>query len=176
MIRAISFMLVALMIGVIAWAVSTGHERKETEESLLYSGYQAVKRIESEIRIRAATSSTSINGRGWPETIDPAWFGEDPPLNPYVTADHPWVEVAADHESSLQDPAIRQVVSREVAGFWYNPANGVVRIRIGPHIVDQRAIELYNRLNGSSVSSLFGGGVTVTRAIEEAGDVARDRD
>lgn len=117
--------------------------------------------IEQKVRVIAATGEASVNGRGWPETIDPMWFGAHPPLNPYVSDDHPWLEIAGPHEWKLSDPAIRQALTKDVAGFWYNPAMGIVRARVGSNVLDARAVELYNEVNGSTISSLFSAGVTV---------------
>jgi hypothetical protein len=46
---------------------------------------------------------------------------------------------------------------RSIAAFWYNPANGVVRARVPVTISDQRATELYNRINGVFLTSIFEG-------------------
>lgn len=135
------------------------HELRSDESGERFNGaLSSLQRLEREVRVRAATGGAELNGRGWPRTIDPGWFLDAPPLNPLVEHDRPWLEIAADHEADLADPAIRQSVSREVASFWYNPASGIVRARVGVEATDEQALEMYNRLNGRSVAELFAGG------------------
>ena len=38
--------------------------------------------------------------------------------------------------------------------YWYNPANGAFRARVPQQSTDQETIDLYNRVNGTSVTSL----------------------
>jgi hypothetical protein len=42
------------------------------------------------------------------------------------------------------------------AAFWYNPYKGILRARVPYDISDERALDLYNRVNGTSVSSIYG--------------------
>lgn len=159
--RWIRLILILLLLGG-AYAAHTWRRGADARQHALYSHTVAARRfLEREVRIRAATGQIELNGRGWPTTVDPAWFSDQPPLNPMVPGDHPWVEIASPHEEELSDPAIRQALTRDVAMFWYNPATGAVRARVGPSVTDAAAVDLYNRLNGSSVESLFAGGVTV---------------
>jgi hypothetical protein len=153
--RLLSYiMFLVLLSGTIA-AWSWNRSEREMLDDQVDGARQATQRLERAIRIQAATGKAPMNGRGWPETVDPAWFGEDPPLNPFIPVGRPWVEVASEDEDQLTDPPIRQSVTRDLAMFWYNPANGIVRARVGPMISDQRAVDVYNRINGSSVPSLF---------------------
>lgn len=153
--RLLSYiMFFVLLSGTIA-AWSWNRSERDLLDSQVDEARSAAQRLERAIRIQAATGKTPINGRGWPETVEPAWFGDDPPLNPFVSVGRPWVEVASEDEESLTDPPIRQSVTRDLAMFWYNPANGVVRARVGPMISDQRAVDVYNRINSSNVPALF---------------------
>ncbi len=115
----------------------------------------ATDAIEREIRIRAATGGVGLNGRGWPTTVDVAWWDGRPPQNPLVPGDRAWLEIARESENELLHPPVRQSVRRAHAAFWYNPAKGVVRARVGPAVSDRIAIEVYNRVNGTSVTELF---------------------
>jgi hypothetical protein len=126
-------------------------------ERLAAAAVSARQDIERELRIRAATGEADLNPKGWPTTIDPAWFGQRLPRSPLVPRDHPWIEIAGPADRDALDPAIRQAVTRDVASFWYNPANGIVRARVGPAVTDEQAIRLYNRINGVAVASLFTG-------------------
>lgn len=133
------------------------------EALLMAKAIEARGNLEREIRIRAATGGATLNERGWPIFVDPAWFGVDPPLNPYVKSESAWLEIASPREADLSDPAIRQALTPDVAGLWYNPANGAVRVRVGSSITDSGAVDLYNRINGATVASLFEAGRTIER-------------
>lgn len=153
--RLLSYiMFFVLLSGTIA-AWSWNRSERDLLDGQVDVARSAAQRLERAIRIQAATGKTPINGRGWPETVEPAWFGDDPPLNPFISVGRPWVEVASDDEEMLTDPPIRQSVTRDLAMFWYNPANGIVRARVGPMISDQRAVDVYNRINGANVPALF---------------------
>lgn len=159
--RFVWLILVLAMLAATVGAVLT-HQRKETDEGAKFSAaVRALARLEREIRVRAAMGDVQLNGRGWPMTIDPAWFGDDPPLNPLVENDRAWIEIASSVEAELADPAIRQSVSRDVAGFWYNPASGIIRARVGLDVTDANALNLYNRLNHRELATLFGAGQSI---------------
>lgn len=153
--RIVSVIMVgSLLLGtILAWSWNAAsHDRQEAR---IASARVSAQRLERQIRIQAATGRVALNGRGWPETVDPAWFGDDPPLNPLIPMGRPWVEVAAEDEDTLTDPPIRQSVSRDLAMFWYNPSTGAVRARVGPTISDQSGLDMYNRVNGVAVATLF---------------------
>lgn len=149
--------LSAAMLGGTYAAVTWRRSADLVEDGVLHAAISARRALEREVRIRAAMKEVELNPLGWPRTIDPAWFGASPPRNPYVSADHPWVEVASADQSNLMEPPIRQALTADVAGYWYNPSNGIIRARVGAWVTDAGAIELYNRMNSSAVSSLFAG-------------------
>lgn len=147
----IIFLLLAGTVAAWHW----GESAREREQRIVRSVREAVMRLEREVRVRSATGQTEVNGRGWASTIDPAWFGNDPPVNVLVPSNRPWLEVASEDEQSFTDPAIRQSVDRNTPAFWYNPATGRVRARVGPMVSDEAAIERYNAVNSTSVAVLF---------------------
>lgn len=149
--------LSAAMLGGTYTAVNWRRSSDAVEDGTLSAAIGGRLSLEREVRIRAAMKEVELNPMGWPKTIDPGWFAANPPRNPYVTSDHPWVEVASAEQSSLVEPPIRQALTSDVAAYWYNPANGVIRARVGATVTDEGAIELYNRLNATSVDSLFEG-------------------
>lgn len=116
-----------------------------------------VRRVQGQISLRAATKETELNSRGWPVTVDPSWFAQDPtpPRNTLLSNDRPWLEVATLDEADLLDPEVRIAINERVASFWYNPYQGVVRTRVPFMISDRKALELYNRLNDSDLGSIF---------------------
>ncbi|MBL8746959.1 MAG: hypothetical protein JNK58_11470 [Phycisphaerae bacterium] len=160
--------LSAALLGGTFTAVNWRRSAEAVEDGTLNSAIAARRSLEREIGIRAAMKEAELNPMGWPKTIDPAWFAAGAPRNPYVGADHPWVEVATADQSNLLDPPIRQALTPDVAAYWYNPANGIIRARVGAAVTDAGAIDLYNRVNGASVVSLFDGGRPVSAKADHS--------
>lgn len=113
------------------------------------------RRLELELKYRAASKSVELNPRGWPVTVDPKWFDADPPINSLLSPHRPWVEVASPDEAGLMHPRVRMAVDESYAAFWYNPYQGVVRARVPVMVNDDQATELYNRVNGTTINSIF---------------------
>jgi hypothetical protein len=88
--------------------------------------------------------------------VDPQWFGAEPPRNGLVSPERPWVEVATPAEASLQDPPVRLTVDPKVAAFWYNPYQGVVRARVPVSISDAKSLAMYNAINGTRLTTIYG--------------------
>ena len=80
------------------------------------------------------------------------------------------VEVAGEADAHLLHPRVRMTVDEEMAGFWYNPYQGIVRARVPVLVSDKDATELYNRLNNASLTSLL---EVEPRKKTEAGEAAR---
>lgn len=114
----------------------------------------AVETIDQTLRVRAATGEAVINGRGWPVTVDPEWFGPNPPSSRIVSGDRPWLEVAPPEHAALRHPPIRVAIDRSLAAFWYNPGNGVVRARAPVAVSDRRSLEIYRKVNGEGVDTI----------------------
>ncbi len=152
----VDLVVLATLLAVIAGAVL--HNRAvDREHAAVQEVREGLRRIEKAIRVKSATETTEVNGRGWPIDIDPDWFEDNPPQNRLLTPDRPWLEIAPTDQATLMHPPIRMAFDRSIAAFWYNPANGVVRARVPVTISDQRATELYNRINGVFLTSIFEG-------------------
>ena len=151
--------VIAILTGVMTAGIAGGYlwskDSRESQAAGVQRARSAAETIQREIRIRAATGGVELNGRGWPKTVDVDWWQGRPPQNPLVPGDRPWLEIAGPSESGLVHPPVRQSVRKSQAAFWYNPAKGVVRARVGPAVSDRIAVEVYNRVNGSSVAELF---------------------
>ncbi len=153
----------------------TWHNQQGTDErKALEDTREALERLDAQIKFRAAVSrtgeagapmpetaahdtadlATTVNQRGWPTTIEVEWFGASPPINTLVPPGCPWVEVASGEELHLSNPNVRVALDRSTAAFWYNPALGIVRARVGPTATDQRAVDLYNELNATNVATV----------------------
>jgi len=146
---AVAILVAGLISG--AWLLQ---KSEAVEETALMQVQSAVSQIKRELRLRAAMGQAEINGRGWPMTVDPGWF-DNPPRNVLISQRRPWVEVAPPEHAELLHPPIRIATDEDVAAFWYNPANGVVRARAPITLSDRRTTEIYNRINGAAISSIF---------------------
>ena len=146
-------MLLLLLCGIGAGVVYYQSQSAEAQEKLNNTAADT-QRLEREVRFRAATKSGELNNRGWPVTVDPAWFDSDPPQNDLVSDDRPWVEIASIEEAGLLHPAVRMTLDEKTAAFWYNPYQGVVRARVPMAITDEVATSMYNAVNQVSIPSV----------------------
>ena len=146
--------MVAVLLAGSAWVVLHARAQEHAQTSAERRTTSAIERVEREIRIRSGAEQVELNGRGWPVTIDPSWFGSEPPANALLKGARPWLEVASWDERDLEHPVIRQAVDRSIAAFWYNPGNGIVRARVGVTVSDKIAIDVYNRVNTGSITRL----------------------
>jgi len=113
-----------------------------------------LRRFEQVLVFKGASKEAEVSERGWPLSVDPHWFGTAIPQNLLVTPDRPWLEVAMAEQATMSDPPLRVAIGTQVAAFWYNPYKGIVRARVPVAISDRRALELYNRVNGTNLDSL----------------------
>ena len=154
--RIVEVIVVLGIVGLFAWMLSfrSQHQKLDNEARFVT---EEVRRFELEIKLRAATADgtdTELTGRKWPSTIDPNWF-EEPPRNTLLSPDRPWVEVAPPEHSELTNPVMRIALSTDLASFWYNPYQGVIRARVPVTINDRQALALYNQVNRTSLTSLY---------------------
>ncbi len=125
------------------------------EQMMVDQTRDAVLAIEQRIRYLKAMEEVQLNELGWPEVVDPRWFKGEPPRNGMLNARHPWLEVASTLEYALDHPVQRVAINENLAGLWYNPAKGIVRARVPQTLSDEKTIEIYNRINGSTIVELF---------------------
>lgn len=140
----------------VVWFVTYDNQRAAEQHS---AGETArnVRLIEQMIKFRATQAGVELNERGFPTTVAPQWFEQGVPVNTLLPASHPWLEIASEEEADLTQPTVRQAVDVKVAGFWYNPHKGLVRARVPVMLSDSAATEIYNRINGTSIKSIFDG-------------------
>jgi hypothetical protein len=155
-------------IGLVVF-ISYHSSARVREKRAAQSVAAGVDKFRKVLAFRAAANETQTNGRGWPVTVDPAWFGGEPPRNVLVTPDRPWVEIATVAEASLNDPPVRMTIDNKVASFWYNPYQGVIRARVPVSISDQKSLDLYNQINGTSLDSIYGSSLDHAEANGAAG-------
>ena len=150
-VRDIALLVLLIAIGVGAWWFMT--DSREHAASI-DKALADVQRLEREVRYRAAIKSVALNYRGWPMTIDPAWFDTDPPRTPLAGDDRPWLEIAPESEYGYLHPPIRLTLDDQMPAFWYNPYQGVVRARVPVDVSDEQALAMYNKVNRVSIPSI----------------------
>jgi len=156
--RLILDSLVALMlIGILSGLVLYTRSERRLEDNIELARAE-VERFQSQIMLQAAMEKTEMSQRGYPVSIDAAWFAGNLPINPLLGPSHPWVEIAGDTERDLQHPRNRIAFDHATAQYWYSPHTGVVRARVPAEVSDAMALRLYNRVNGSSLTDLYSRG------------------
>jgi hypothetical protein len=148
-------LMIALLLASVWWTWSWHAEHTAQEQAAIDQARASIERISREISYRATLSDCPLNGRGWPIVVEPQWFQGHLPRNPLVPQSNPWLEIAGEHEQHLLNPPQPLVVDETLASFWYNPANGIVRARVGQTVSDASALRLYNAINGTRLGSLF---------------------
>jgi hypothetical protein len=140
------------LTAMLAWHFSGQFKREKEVQAVR----ESIREMEKMLAMRAAAKDTPLTRNGWPTSVDVTWFNGAPPLNVLVSPDRPWVEIAPEEEAHLRDPNLRVASDWRTAGFWYNPYLGIVRARVPYEINDERAREMYNQINGTSVASIYG--------------------
>lgn len=152
--------VLTLALGVAAVVIPL--QRRGAREAEVGATRAAVQAIEAEVKRQALLGEVALSPEGWPATLDPEWFAKQQqpvPRNSLLSEHRPWVEVASGAQAMLNDPVIRADATAELASeraaFWYNPARGIVRARVPMAVSDRTTLELYNRVNGTDLVSLF---------------------
>jgi hypothetical protein len=147
----LGLLLVAAGVALFHW----NREAGDAEQAQIDTARRSVEQLEARVRLEGGMGRVDVNGRGWPTTIDPQWFKGNVPRNPLIPATNPWLEVAPEWQYRMTDPPDRLALSEEVAAFWYNPATGTVRARVSQAVSDERALEVYNEVNRTRLTTLF---------------------
>lgn len=114
-----------------------------------------LRRFEQVLAFRGASKDAQVTERGWPLTVDPKWFAGDAPRNLLLTPDRPWLEIATPDQANMTNPPLRLAIGTSIAAYWYNPYQGVIRARVPIALSDQRALDTYNRVNGTSLDTIY---------------------
>jgi hypothetical protein len=153
--RLLTDILILLMLVVLLGGGSMLYREHQQTAAALEHARLEVQRFQQQVHLQAALGEVELSERGYPLTIDPAWFRGSLPSNTVLQGGHSWVEVAGSGDHNRMHPRDLIAVDETVAAFWYNPNNGFVRARVPVGVSDERALELYNQINDCSLSSLF---------------------
>ncbi len=150
----LNLLILLMLTGLLAGAVYLYQQDHERERNIEQTRDQ-VRRIEQQIKLQGTLGDLGLTDRGYPATLDPDWFDPGLPLNALLSAAHPWVEIAHEDQAALSHPLDPVARYRSQAQFWYNPYTGIIRARVPAMPSDRSTLELYNRVNGSRLTSLF---------------------
>lgn len=153
--RFVINLLILIMLAAFACGLVSYHRIQEAQQAEIDQLRINVSAIQSQVNLQSALGRTPLNAHGHPLSISPDWFSEYLPRNPLIDDSGPWLEIAGERESDAMHPSHLTAGDGVTAGFWYNPNTGVVRARVPQMLSDQRTLEVYNYVNGSSVASLF---------------------
>ncbi len=149
----IDSMIIVMILVIIIGSVQYHHQlaRKERDMQTVRQGLESIGKT---LEFQGALWQTQEDeSRLYPPLVRPDWFRGTPPQNTLVTGDRPWMDIAPveDYQDHPPNPL---VTGPDQAAFWYNPALGVVRARVPRQVTDRLTLELYNRVNGTWLSSL----------------------
>lgn len=169
--RIVDFFAILTLVGLGAAIFYTQKDRYQ-QQVAIEQVTQAVRMFDLKIKYHAATEGAQLTARGWPVTIDPAWFEGAVPRNPLVSGDRPWLEIAGPEDAELQHPRLRMAVNATLASFWYNPYNGSLRARAPVTASDQEALEIYNTVNRTNLTTIFDHSAPSTALPDDLADEA----
>lgn len=149
----VAVMLAAVLAGVIL------HNRVADEQMVAIEKTRAsLMEIRNMITIQIAMEQVELTNAGFPRTVDPTWFEAGPPKNHLLNDDRPWLEVASLAQRDRMHPHIMIADhARQLAEFWYNPYQGIIRARVPSGLTDEALLDTYNQTNGSQVRELVAG-------------------
>jgi hypothetical protein len=116
--------------------------------------YKDSIQVTLQTNLDAIYDAIDLNRRGaYPTTIEPGWFrGGKLPHHPQAASGVSTVQVSTD--GALFDPANKVLIGTIYAPYWYNSANGEVRVRVGVVGTEAETLEFYNAVNGTTATSL----------------------
>ncbi len=138
-------LVVAVLLAIFAAAVVPSFSGS-TDDSKVSAAAAAVKAVQASVDRHYARTGE------YPPDIDRAWF------QAYKLPNNPYMPAVADRAANLQTisgkiyPTWKSDL-RHDHPFWYNTSNGLVRIRVGYQGSESETIELFNRVNGTQVTS-----------------------
>jgi len=160
--RIVINLLIGIMLLGILGGVMVHHTTTKQHQSELEMVRDEVRRFQREVLLQSTLRKVEINSFGYPVTIDPAWFEDNPPRNTLLGPRHPWVEIAHEQHDELTHPVEKIAGDRSAARFWYNPATGRVRARVPVSASDATALRMYNFINDTSLTTLFADDIAAT--------------
>ncbi|MEM1208971.1 MAG: hypothetical protein AAGI54_06860 [Planctomycetota bacterium] len=157
--------LIALLVTAVLGIVLTSGSDRADQAVRVVATADAAAQMQATARYQAIMSEAEealagLEPRRLPKLarhIDPAWFGDDRPINRLLAdADRPWVDVAPAGDTA-EHPPDPVLIHDDQAQFWFNPTTGVVRARVPMRATDAQTLELYEQANRVDLHALPAG-------------------
>jgi hypothetical protein len=145
----IAVMLICIIVGTVAYRNAS--DRQVRDRQAVREGLSA---FNEQVEFHSAIWQSEQQGAGlYPPQVQPQWFADGAPRNPLLPKEHPWLDIAPADDYSDQPPD-PLATDPDQAAFWYNPNTGVVRARVPRQVSERLTLELYNQVNGLSLTKL----------------------
>jgi type II secretory pathway pseudopilin PulG len=139
-------MVVLVIIGLIA-SVALPRWINTQDQALFRSLQLGVKVIKKQVDLRYHTTGS------WPTTVESNWFaGNMLPRHLENTFDVPPIEVVS--QPGKLDPDDKVLKAGVGGAFWYNRAEGIVRVRVAARATALATAVRYNGINERSITDL----------------------
>lgn len=149
----LALMLCGVLVGAVMYKRAEISSKQDLEQTRV-----DVRRFQQQITLHAQLGQVEHSKRGFPMTIEPAWFADNLPRNPLLGPGHPWLEIAGEEDRDIIHPPERWAGGPDIAQFWYSPHMGRVRARVPAGIPDSKALKMYNYINDCHLPNLFAEG------------------
>lgn len=153
--RILLNILIALTLVGIGVVVVMNRQVDTIKQDQIKKTKEEVRRFQRQITLQSAVADIELTSKGFPVTIDPLWFDGLLPSNTLLEVGRPWVQIAGWAERASLHPMDLAARDAAAAQFWYSPYKGVVRARVPADISDERALRIYNHVNGSRLTDMF---------------------
>ncbi len=153
--RILLNILIALTLIGIGVVIVMSRQADGAKQDQIKTTKEEVRRFQRQITWQATVADVELTSEGFPVTIDPKWFQDRLPHNPLLEVGRPWVQIAGWDERALLHPSDLAARDSAAAQFWYSPYKGIVRARVSADISDERALKIYNRVNGTGLMHMF---------------------
>ncbi len=153
--RILLNILIALALIGIAVVVAMSLQADGIQQDQIKTTNVEVRRFQRQIALQSAVADIELTSEGFPVTIDPLWFEGQLPTNTMLEHGRPWVQIAGWDERASLHPIDLAAHDVAAAQFWYSPYKGIVRARVPADISDERALRIYNQVNGSRLTDMF---------------------
>ncbi len=143
----IGLMMVGILAGVLLY-----HRQASSEIDQVRFVHDSLSRLHEAAVLHRVLAGEGDARAAYPRIVRPDWFGDAMPVNLLLDRDRPWIDLAppGDHATHPPDPIADHSTQ---AGFWYNPNTGIFRARVQRQVTERDTLDLYNRINGSALSS-----------------------
>lgn len=149
----IDSLIAVMLIGILA-GVLLHHRAGQQAAARVQQACEALARLHEQVVYHAALTG-EVGDPSFPNRVDRAWFPDGVPVNALAGASRPWIDSAPQGDKGQHPPD--PVLDRpNQAGFWYNPASGIVRARVPRQITGQDTLDLYNHVNATALPRLPG--------------------